>query len=358
VKGRPISYPISYQYWKKRTTGRGSGIGFDTPYLEVTKDKITFASWIAEPVDRKDSTSAWLTGRRKAVAAARTIIGASAYKARIGTYTGGANGVFWLEIMAERPGGQLMVANATEEAKKKVSPTQAAVEAELVFPLLRGANVTRWSAKPSLSILITHEPTMRLNAIPVSRMQRDFPKAYSYLARFKDFLLKRAAFKRYFKEDAPFYSLFDIGEYTFAPWKVVWREQADELTAAVLGPQDRRPVIPDHKIMMVACGSRSEAHFLCAALNSAPSRFVVAAYTIQTQMDTHILENVAVPRFSKSDRTHSRLVELSEAAHEATAKGQTAEVERIEAEIDRAAARLWGLSDEDLNEIKRSLEEA
>jgi hypothetical protein len=159
-------------------------------------------------------------------------------------------------------------------------------------------------------------------------------------------------------ERGAFYSMFGIDEYTFAAWKVVWREQAGELTAAVLGPQDRRPVIPDHKIMMVACGSRSEAHFLCAALNSAPSRFVVAAYTIQTQMDTHILENVAVPRFSKSDGTHSRLVELSEAAHEATAKGQTVEVGRIEAEIDRAAARLWGLKDEDLAEIKRSLEEA
>jgi hypothetical protein len=51
------------------------------------------------------------------------------------------------------------------------------------------------------------------------------------------------------------------------------------------------------------------------------------------------------------------LAELSEAAHRAAAKGDSAEVARIEEEIDQAAARLWGLWDDDLAEIKRSLEE-
>jgi hypothetical protein len=92
-------------------------------------------------------------------------------------------------------------------------------------------------------------------------------------------------------------------------------------------------------------------------LNSAPARFVARAYTIQTQIGTHILENVGVPHFSKYSKTHLRLGELSEAAHKAAAKGETAEVMKIEEEVDRTAARLWGLSDDDLAEIKRSLEE-
>jgi len=75
-------------------------------------------------------------------------------------------------------------------------------------------------------------------------------------------------------------------------------------------------------------------------------------------MDTHILENLSVPQFSNSNKTHSRLAELSEAAHKATANGDATEVKKIEGEIDRTAARLWGLKDEDLAEIKRSLEEA
>jgi hypothetical protein len=51
------------------------------------------------------------------------------------------------------------------------------------------------------------------------------------------------------------------------------------------------------------------------------------------------------------------LAELSESAHRAVAKGDSSEVRRIEEQIDRVAARLWDLSDDDLAEIKRSLEE-
>lgn len=83
---------------------------------------------------------------------------------------------------------------------------------------------------------------------------------------------------------------------------------------------------------------------------------LVAAET-QVLLSACIVENVAVPKFCKTNRTHLRLAELSEAAHKAAAEGDSAEVAKIEEAIDRAAARLWGLTDEELAEIKRSLEE-
>ena len=42
AKGKAITYPVTYQYWKQKETGRGSRIGFDTPYEEVTSQKITY----------------------------------------------------------------------------------------------------------------------------------------------------------------------------------------------------------------------------------------------------------------------------------------------------------------------------
>jgi len=96
---------------------------------------------------------------------------------------------------------------------------------------------------------------------------------------------------------------------------------------------------------------------LCGALNSAPCRFIVSAYAVSISMDTHILENVAVPEFDESKSAHIRLADLCDSAHKAAAKRNDAEIPVIEAEIDKAAAKLWGLSDEELAEIKRSLEE-
>jgi methylase of polypeptide subunit release factors len=360
ARGYSVNYPVLYPHWKKRLSGRGSAIGFDTPYEEVISEKVSIHIWHAEPVDKKDSTSAWLTCRKRALKALHNVLGASQYNARAGTFTGGANAVFWVDIIGERPGGNTIISNITERAKNKVPTTQAAVETELLFPLLRGASVQRWNASPKGNIILTHEEGKRLNAITETKMQSSYPKTFSYLKKFEPMLRKRAAFKRYFKENAPFYSIFNIGDYTFAQWKVVWREVANELDAAVIGKgtvgDEQKPVVPDHTNILVECDTAEEAHFFCAAINSSPARLAIRNYIV-LHPDPHVLNNINIPNFSKSNRTHARLAELSEAAHKAAAKGATVEVKKIEEEVDKAVARLWGLSDDDLAEIKRSLEE-
>lgn len=355
-KGYPVRYPVSYSYWVKKKEGRGSAIGFDTPYEEVTKELVTFRRWHAEPVDAKDNTSPWIAAKPKALRAIRKILGPSEYHAYEGSNTGGANGVYWVEITGTRPGGLAIVSNIIEGAKRKVESTKAAIETDLLYPLIRGRDVDRWQAEPSAYIIMAQDPKTR-RGIPIPKMKRDFPKAYAYFIRFEKLLKIRAAYRRYFTEDDPFWTMFNIGDYTFSPYKVVWREQAASLTAAVVRPVKRRPVIPDHKLMMVDLDSKNEAHYLCALLDSAPARLVVAAYAVEIQISTHILENIRIPKFSEKNRPHLRLAELSEAAHKAAAAGESAEVKRIEDEVDQVAAKLWDLTDEELAEIRSSLEE-
>jgi methylase of polypeptide subunit release factors len=355
VKGYAIRYPISYPYWKK--VNARTSIGFDTPYEDVTSKRATFFAWKARPIKKDDPTSAWLTGRQKALEAIQKILGRSDFQARAGTFTGGANGVYWLDVTGARPGGQLMVSNFTEGARRKVAGTQAAVEKELVYPLLRGAEVSRWRASGELSILLTHERGERLKAISETTMAREFPKSFAYLKRFEKELRKRAAFRRYFKEDSPFYSIFNIGDYTFSTWKVVWREQASIMTAAVVGSKDRKPVIPDHKLMVVEVESSEHAHYLCAVLNSSEVRVAVAGYAENIQMDTHILENICIPAFDRQDRTHIKLSQLSKDAHLAAESGSLDRLEKIENDIDAQVAKLWNLTQEELKQIKQSAEE-
>jgi cobalamin biosynthesis protein CobD/CbiB len=109
--------------------------------------------------------------------------------------------------------------------------------------------------------------------------------------------------------------------------------------------------------MMVDVDSPPEAAFLCALLNSSPARLAVAAYVVEVQTGTHVLENVAFPKFVRRDRTHQRLVGLAEAARAAAAGANQVELKRVEEEVDRLAAKLWGLSDGELAEIKHSLKD-
>ena len=57
-------------------------------------------------------------------------------------------------------------------------------------------------------------------------------------------------------------------------------------------------VIPDHKLVVVPFKNKEEAHYLCAILNSAIARFFVKNYTVGTQISTHILEYIKIPKYA------------------------------------------------------------
>lgn len=356
AKGRPVRYPVTYQRWYRTGRGRGSSLGFDTPLDEIVAGRASYRQWVATPVADDDPTSAWITGPPKALRAVKRVLGASHYHARAGSFTGGANAVYWLEIVGSRPGGLVMVTNITEGARRQVRRTQAAVEESLVYPLLRGRDVQPWSATPSASILMAQDPAER-RGISVERMERDFPRAHAYLARFERELRARRdrGTRNLIDQGAPYWSMFSVGPYTLADWKVVWREQAANLTVAVVGPRDGRPVVPDHKLMLVEVNSEDEAHYLCAALGSSPARFVVSSYAVSIQVSTHVLKHVAVPRFLPRDSLHKRLSQVSRNLHEAVGAEDASRRAELEAELDKLAASLFGISDDELAEIQQAL---
>ncbi|MGD2144705.1 MAG: N-6 DNA methylase, partial [Anaerolineae bacterium] len=224
-KGRETEYPVPYTFWQGEEWGRGRRrtIPEDLSPDEVQEMTVRSNLW-AEPVDDEDVTSSWISGRRRALSAVRKVLGASDYRARAGVCTW-MNAVYWLEVVGERPDGLLVITNILKGAKRKVEKVQTAIEPDLVYPLLRGRDVNRWRAGPSAHILVTHRPEMGLQAVSEDEMVVRFPKACAYLKRFEDDLRNRSGYRRYFTEEDPFYSLFDIGDYTFAPYKVVWRGQ-------------------------------------------------------------------------------------------------------------------------------------
>jgi methylase of polypeptide subunit release factors len=356
AKGHEVRYPVQYQEWMKKRAGRSGSIAFDTPYEEVTGKLITFKALHAEPVDPLDQTSAWLTASPRILKVLRRIHGDSGYVARKGVYCS-ANGVFWLDLQGSRPDGHLIVSNLPDEGRIKVTRTQATIEADLVYPLLRGRDVGRWQAAPKSYVLLTHKEGMRLKAIPEREMQENYPKAWRYLFKFKNTLQKTGLFRRFCKPDDPFYSMFNIGDYTFSPWKLVIREISAALTCAVVGDFQGKAVIPDHKLVIVAGSNKVELHYLCAMLNSLLARFFVGSYCIETQFSSHILHMLNIPRFKGNNKLHLRLSGLSVAAHQAVSQGNKDELDKSENEIDLLSAELWGLQQDELVEIKKSLEE-
>jgi len=363
-KGKPTTYPVPYTVWRKV---RGARFTYDSTLKEVTEATVRL-NFVAEPVAPNDSTSPWLTARPEALEAVRKVLGKSDYEAHAGAYTGGANAVYWVDI-DKHLGDLVVVRNITKGAKVKVDEVTETIELDLLYPLLRGRDVCRWRAEPSAWILITHLPGMGLKAIPEKDMQTDYPCTYGYLKRFEKVLRERAAFKRYFTrkgksglivETGPFYSMFDVGTYTFAQWKVVWPWISKGVRAAVVGLFEEKLVVPEHNAFLVACDNPDEAFYICALLNSSVGDFAIRSFFSTGGGGIGapvVLEHIRIPRFDPKNPVHLRLAELSEQAHEATKVGDELRLREIEAEIDLLAAKLWGLSDEELREIQESLSE-
>jgi methylase of polypeptide subunit release factors len=358
-KGAPTRYPVPYTYWQK--TSQGQGLDYDSTLEEVSAQTCRLQLQAA-PVDKNDPTSAWLTARPRALAAIQKVLGRSAYRAYEGVNSGGANAVYWLEILTKRPDGMLVIRNVTEGAKREVDSTTACLEPDLVYPLLRNRDVQCWKAQPSLYILMMQDPQTR-RGLDATLVQQRYPKTWAYLKRFEKELRERSGFQRYFTrkqgsqviETAPFYSMFNVGEYTFAPWKVVWGRMGNRIEAAVVSN-----AIPQETISFVACNSEDEAHYIAALINSVA--FQCAAYSYsqaggKSFGSPHILENICVRQFSSLDKNHQELSELSRRAHAIRASNDEDALREIEAAIDRAAARAWGLTDDELTALQASLEE-
>ncbi len=258
----------------------------------------------------------WAIVRQGLAESLERMRGESPYRARVGIHSGGAAGVFWVDVL-ERRDGQLRVRNRADAGRRQVEPVEAWVEAPLVRRLLRGRDVGRWTAEPSAHILLPYEQGSK--AIAEAEMAARYPLAFAYLQRFRAMLEHRAHYRRHFSAKDPPWSLYNTGSYSFATHRAVWREQASTLCAAVVSDPG---TVADAKLTLVACESREEAGYLAAVLNSSAARAFVESYAVKTQISTHVLRYLSVPKFRPDDPLHAAIAARSD---------------------DELACQLWGV---------------
>jgi SAM-dependent methyltransferase len=353
AKGEKTRFPLPYTVWRAKAGARV----VEEMTLAEARRATARERHVAKPVTTARGAP-WATGPRAALEAMQKVVGRSPYRGWEGANTGGLSGAYWVEILERLPDGKLLIQNLHEAGKIAVAQVQASVEGDLVYPLLRGRDVAAWCAEARAYVLMAQDPSTR-KGFAETEMRERWPLTHRYLRKFEHQLRQRALYRKYFEPHDPFYSMYNVGPQAFAEFKVVWREQAARLTAAVVRPcaisRTTRPAIPDHKLMLVACSSAEEAHYVCGMLNSSPAAYVVGAYVIETQTSTHVLQHVRIPRFDAKSALHRRLAELSQAAHEAAGRNEATRVAEIEAEVDEAAAELWGITARELTVIQKAL---
>ena len=189
-KGVPTTYPVPYVKWKPRATGR---VGWDKiaqrrrptmsmlrelpcggPTLvgnELVPPYATKIEMLARPIDADRPTSPWIVAPANGTINLRVRPDSRAdYTAHLGANSGGANAVYWLDVQ-DRGAQGIRICNRVGKAKRAVPCVEAVIEPDLVYPLVRWADVARWSARPSGYLLLAQDPATRAG-IDEERMRR------------------------------------------------------------------------------------------------------------------------------------------------------------------------------------------
>ena len=244
------------------------------------------------------------------------------YEGHAGIYTHGLNGAFFLEVIDRYPDGTALVRNIYDVGKIVCPRVQAPLEADLIYPLLRGRSMGRWWAKPEEHVLIVQDPNTQA-AYPTDWLQRTHPLTWAYLKKFEKLLLKRKSFQKFADPDKdPFYTMYSVADYTFHKHKVAWIDVSATMKAVVLPEAEgNEMIVPEHKVMFLTTGSADEAHYVAAVFNSEPVGTVVSGYIVDNSVSTHPVENIVIPRFDPDNAVHMELVSLSRSCHIAATKG-------------------------------------
>jgi hypothetical protein len=342
-RGDATTYPVPVVEWKRK-----AGVGRIPPEwsLKEVLSHTERRNLLAIPVDPDKRTSSWQTARRAELRASENLKGKNPYRARRGASTE-PYGVFWLRVKEVRLDCKLVIENLHDRGKREIPPVNTAIESDLVYPAVSGGDVVRFGLQSSFYVLISQDPKAR-RPYPESWMLDHVPLTYAYLKPFEQVLLSRGSkVVRQFAEKTEFYAMYGIGEYSFAPYRVTWKRMASRMAAVVLStlptPFGRKTVISTDTTSFMVARNRTEAHYLCAILNSQVVDEFIRSFSSAGRGfgAPSVMEQLAIPRFDRQDRLHNRLAKLSLEAHVLVSRGQN--ITEKETRINEAVRQLWNI---------------
>jgi hypothetical protein len=357
-KGTKTEYPVQYVRWEPAI----KGVGDEDHSLADVRSGSRRLSWVAYPVRKEWLQSSWLVGPEPCIDILRKIIGTSPYAtlAREGVNTRGANGVYFIDVLEAN--NLVVVRNRAHDGDEdeRVPTIERAVEREYVFPLLRGREVSKWSASPSGAIVLPHDSNDPVEPIPFRKLGK---KVQAFLFAFEEKLRSRRRFRNFDPTGENWHGLYSVLPAAFALYKVVWKEMANGSVASVVSTgaiapgAPARVIIPDHKLMIIPAKTMPEAHFIAAILNSTIARYIVLSFAISTGISTHILDKLPIPRFQEADSLHTELAQLSMDCHSAATVGDERKISHAEEQIDISVARLWRTTRAQLKTIRDTVQQ-
>ena len=146
------------------------------------------------------------------------------------------------------------------------------IEDEFVFPLYKSSAVAKGlTNRPERWVLITQKGVGDDTRIIRERA----PKTWSYLTKHADRLDKR---KSSVDKKKPRFSIFGVGDYSFAAWKVAISGLYKRIQFSIVPPLDGKPAMVDDTCYFLPCTNQDEAVLCAELLNSKAAHEFLRAF--------------------------------------------------------------------------------
>ncbi|WP_332398875.1 Eco57I restriction-modification methylase domain-containing protein [Vibrio metschnikovii] len=240
------------------------------------------------------------------------------------------NGVYFIPVI-QNNGDLVQIESRPEAGKKDIGPKRTLwVEPDLLYPLIKGAGdfeacyLKITGPTYDKDKLYTFVPNTGISNEDYRIAENEIfsPKlkrTLSWFKNFEDVLLDRSTYRRQMK-GAPFHAIYNIGDYTFKPWKVIWPEMSSSFYSAVAGSDDvpvvgERVFIPDHKVYYASFDDKDTAYYLCGLLNSNTVKEWIESHNVSIQI-ADVFKHLNLPVFDIDNVLHIQLSGLVETAHQ------------------------------------------
>lgn len=137
------------------------------------------------------------------------------------------------------------------------------LEPGIVFPLLKSSDVSKGRVRTDRFMIVTQREV----GADTSGLADTVPRTWRYLVDHADKLDARGSV---IYRGKPRFSVFGVGAYTFAPWKVAISGFYKTVNFMKVGPVGGKPVVMDDTIYFLPCQSEEEADFIMALVRSRP----------------------------------------------------------------------------------------
>jgi len=317
------SFPVDYVIWDS-VPGNSRTIPEHSTKLEVLA-QTTRNTNEANPVH--GNASPWAILPSGEFDTCRKLVGKCTWAEGRKGITCDLNGVYFVNIVnVSHDASRVQIETRPEAGRTSIGPKQRFwVEPNLLYPVIKGASDLKACSFNPQHELYAIVPNRGISAASLSdaetEMEDNNPQLHTYFRAFEQQLSRRSTYRTRMPS-APFYAVYNVGEYTFAPWKVVWPEQPGNngLPVAVVNTRTLRGigdkvVIPDHKIYFAEFDDPTKAYYLCGLLTGSHVQRYISSFHIMLQVGD-IFKHMRLPEFAATNNQHVLLAQLTQAAHD------------------------------------------